>query len=179
MKRQSLGLFTIHCPKELWELLDSRITLMAELHEKNVDEFEEKDFRQKTKRDEQEVAWTVPVVFSIGEEKYNRITKIGKSKKWDTETIFEQLNSPEIVADLRARNEAGGQFQITQPDPEKSKNTYKKYITDFIKKAQEQRPFNMGLHKDDKIKDGYQIFLDKCGYRVIVSIYNGTRIQTE
>ena len=37
----------------------------------------------------------------------------------------------------------------------------------------------MGLHKDDKNKDGYQIFLDKKGFNVIVSVYNGSLIVTE
>jgi hypothetical protein len=172
---QYVGTFTIHCPIEIWETLDSRIRLMAELHEKNIEEFEEKDFRQKTTRDEQEVAWSVPRVFPIGQEKYNQIRKIGKSKIWDTETIFAQIEDDELVAELRARKaNKGGQFQITQPDED---NTYKKYITDFIQKATENRKFNMGLHKDDKNKDGYQIFLDNKGFNIIVSLYDGTKIQ--
>jgi hypothetical protein len=35
----------------------------------------------------------------------------------------------------------------------------------------------MGLHKDDKNKDGYQIFLDNKGFNIIVSLYDGTKIQ--
>jgi hypothetical protein len=180
---QYVGTFAIHCPVELWTLLDSRIKQMAELHEKNVEEFEAKHFHQKTKREEQreeqEVAWTVPRVFPIGEERYKLIKKVGKSNKWDTETIFAQMEDPELVTLLHTRKEAGGQFQITQPDPVESENTYKKYITDFIQKKQEDRKFNMGLHKDDKNKDGYQIFLDKKGFNVIVSVYNGALIVKE
>ena len=170
---QYVGCFTIHCPKDVWDLLDNRIKLMTELHEKNIEEFEEKDFRQKTKRDEQEVAWTIPLVFSIGKEKYEKIKKIGKSKIWDTDTIFSQIDDEKLTEELRLRKKAEGQFQITQPEKE---DTYKKYITDFIQKANENRIFNMGLHTDDKNKDGYQIFLDNRGFNIIVSIYNGTKI---
>jgi hypothetical protein len=170
---QYVGCFTIHCPKDIWDLLDNRIKLMTELHEKNIEEFEEKDFRQKTKRDEQEVAWTIPYVFSIGKEKYEKIKKIGKSKIWDTETILSQIDDEKLIEDLRHRKKEGGQFQITQPEKD---DTYKKYITDFIQKATENRIFNMGLHTDNKNKDGYQIFLDNRGFNIIVSIYNGTKI---
>ena len=32
----------------------------------------------------------------------------------------------------------------------------------------------MGLHKDSKCKDGYQVFLDKKNKNIIVSVYYGT-----
>lgn len=169
--------FSIDCPKILWETLNEQIEIMKELHEKDVDEFEEKLFRMKTEKEKQEVAWTIPLVFEIGEENYKTMKKKSiTSKIWDVETIFKQIPDSELVTDLRRRKEAKGQFQITQP--EKS-NTYKKYITDFVQKAGEKRLFNMGLHADDKQKDGYQIFLDNQKYRIIISIYNGTRLSEE
>ena len=168
-----VGRFMIHCPETVWTVLDTQIRLMAELHEKNVDEFEEKHFRPRTKRDEQEVAWTIPRVFPVTEEQYATIQKVGNSKKWDTETIFALLTDAELVTELRRRKAEGGQFQITRPE---KPDTYKKYITDFIQKAQEGRKFNMGLHAEDKDKDGYQIFLDHQGHHIIVSLYNGSAI---
>lgn len=174
-----VGKFIIHCPESLWKTLNERIMLMAELHEKNLAEFEEKDFRPKTKREEQEPAWTIPRVFNIGEERYKLIKKIGTSNVWDTSTIFSQIYDNDLRIELERRKSNGGQFQITQPDPDQSPDTYKKYITDFIQKSQENRKFNMGLHKDDKKKDGYQIFLDKRGCNIIVSIYNGTAISDD
>jgi len=170
---QYVNKFTVHCPIDLWNVLDSCITLMAELHSKNIEEFEEKDFRQKTKRDEQEVAWSIPRVFHIGQEKYSQLKKIGKSKIWDTDTIFAQIDDVELIDKLRIRKQNNCQFQITQPEMD---NTYKKYIIDFIQKATENKKFNMGLHKDDKNKDGYQIFLDNKGFNIIVSLYDGTKI---
>ena len=34
----------------------------------------------------------------------------------------------------------------------------------------------MGLHEKDKSLDGYQIFLDKKEYNIVISIYNGTKL---
>ena len=170
-----VGKFIIDCPKSLWDVLEERILLMSELHEKDIKEFEERDFRPKTKREEQEPAWTVPRVFMIGRDNYANIKKKSPTSKiWDTDTIFAQINDEDLVKDLKRRKLAKGQFQITQPD---KPDTYKKYVTDFVQKSVENRPFNMGLHNKDKDKDGYQIFLDKPNYRIIVSIYNGTRLK--
>ena len=170
-----VGCFVIHCPKQLWTTVMERIHILQSLHEKNPDEFVERDFRPAKKREEQEVAWTVPSVFTLDKADFDKIQKIGKSEKgaWDTETIFPLISDKRLVEELRKRKAAGGQFQITAPvEPD----TYKKYITDFKTKAAEGRRFNMGLHKDNKDKDGYQIFLDKQGYNIIVSVYNGTRL---
>lgn len=168
--------FEIHCPKALWEILNKQITLMKELHETNPEEFEERDFREETDRDRMQVAWTVPRVFSVGQEAFATIQK--KGIRYVVESIVSLIErSDAVLADeLRKRYKAKGQFQITQP---KEDDTYKKYVTDFVKKAEEDRVYNMGLHKDDKRKDGYQIFLDNRAYRIIVSLYNGSRIQDE
>jgi hypothetical protein len=186
-----VGKFTIHCPPLLWEMLDERIQLMTELHEKNLGEFEEKDFRPKSKREEQEPAWTVPYVIAVGEERYKCIKKIGTSNRWDTETIlalipeiFIPSSDPEtpnitLVDEIRNRKAVGGQFQITQPDPIQAEDTYKKYITDFIQKNREGRKFNMGLKPIHKKKDGYQIFLDKRDYNIVITLYNGTKLLSE
>jgi hypothetical protein len=169
-----VGKMNIICPKSLWDKANEAILIMKELHEKSPQEFEEKDFRRKTKRDEQEPAWTVPEVIHLGEERFANIKKKGKSKIWDKETIFAELAKDDavLVADIRARE----CFQCTQPEKD---DTYKKYVTDFITKATEKRKFNMGLHPEDKGKDGYQMFLDCKGFNVIVSRYNGTLIPKE
>jgi hypothetical protein len=172
-----VGKFTIHCPPELWNVIVERIQLMSELHNKNPEEFKEKDFRPMTKREEQEPAWTVPYVIHIGMEKYGNIKKIGMSKRWDTATIFDQIPDNILYGDtgtkLRDELRSRKQFQITEPN---APDTYKKYVTDFIQKNREGRKFNMGLHEKDKSLDGYQIFLDKKEYNIVISIYNGTKL---
>ena len=169
--KKYVGKMNIICPKTLWDKANDAIKIMKELHEKSPEEFEEKDFRRKTKRDEQEPAWTVPDVIHLGEERFANIKKKGKSKVWDKDTIFAELTKDDaaLVADIQARE----CFQCTMPEKD---DTYKKYVTDFMTKATEKRKFNMGLHKDDKKKDGYQMFLDCKGFNVIVSRYNGTLI---
>lgn len=145
---------------------------------KNPDEFEEKHFRGQTSREklreQQEVAWTVPKVFHLTQEEYDSIQKVkGKSgkdtKAWDKNTIFAQIAKKD--AELEALIKGMECFQVTEPDAE---NTYKKYVTDFITKATANTKYIMGLHKDSKSKDGYQIFLDKTNKNIIVSVYKGT-----
>ena len=173
-----VGRFVMDCPKKLWETTKEQIDLLDALFKKNLEEFEAKHFSPQKGGKEKEVAWTVPLVFDVGETAYATIKKVGRSKVWDVESIFAVISDAGLVDDLRKRKAAGGQFQITQPDSKKSEenSAYKKYVTDFQKKAEEGRVFIMGLKKDQKNKDGYQIFLDEKNYKIVVSVYNGTRL---
>jgi hypothetical protein len=171
--KEYVQVMNIYCPDCVWKCADDQIQIMAELHNKNPAEFEEKDFRPVTKKDLMEKAWTVPSVFPIRPDAWKNIRKIGNGKKWDKDSIFREIEKcaggEEIVKEIRNRD----CFQCTQPEKE---DTYKKYVTDFIKKSCEKEKYNMGLHKPDKVKDGYQIFLDNKGHNIIVSIYNGSLI---
>jgi hypothetical protein len=169
---------TIHCPEPIWAELHKWIDILSEIHNKNPDEFEERHFRPLTARDIREKAWTVPHVFSIGAERYTAIKKLGKSKQWDKETIFAEIakDSPELVSLLQ--QEGRSCFQVSEPQ-EGNANSYKKYIQDFVEKADKKDKFNMGVHKDDSGKDGFQIFLDRTHHRVIVSVYNGSLLPKE
>jgi len=98
--------------------------------------------------------------------------KSGKdTKEWDKATIMAQISKkdPAIEAIVKGLE----CFQVTAPDAE---NTYKKYITDFIARAEGGTKYIMGLHKDSKKKDGYQVFLDNKNKKIIVSVYYGTRL---
>lgn len=176
--KQYVNVMNLHCPIDVYNKVKEFVDMVIDILNKNPDEFEEKHFRGQTSREklreQQEVAWTVPKVFHLTQEEYDSIQKVkGKSgkdtKAWDKNTIFAQIAKKD--AELEALIKGMECFQVTEPDAE---NTYKKYVTDFITKATANTKYIMGLHKDSKSKDGYQIFLDKTNKNIIVSVYNGT-----
>lgn len=163
------------CPQAVWTAADEYISLMSELHNANPDTFEESNFRPRKARDLQEPAWTIPVVIDVGETTYRDNIKHKKNKEggdgkhWDKDAIIALIESTDsgLAALLKDRK----CFQCTEPD---APDTYKKYVTDFAAKATQGLKFNMGIHKKDKERDGYQMFLDKKGWRIIISVYNGS-----
>ena len=83
---------TIHCPEPVWTFAMDTIDRLDELYKKDPAEFEERDFRAGTKKDRQLVAMTVPYVFHVGPENWTTaIKKVGKSKKYDDESIFAEI----------------------------------------------------------------------------------------
>lgn len=168
-----VDIMNIHCPKKVWDTVDSQITIMDRILNANPDDFEEKNFRPKTKREVQEAAWSIPRVFSITQEEFMECTR-KTGKNYIRELIYNEIKKHDAELDKILRSLKC--FQITQPDKD---DTYKKYVIDFKKKAEEGRTFNMGIHKDNKKVDGFQIFLDNRENKIIVSIYYGSRIQEE
>jgi hypothetical protein len=178
--KKYVNVMKLHTPTDVYKKVKEFVDMAIDILNKNPDEFEEKHFRgqtsQEKKRAQQEVAWTVPKVFQLTDEEYASIKKVkGKSgkdtKEWDKATIMAQISKkdPAIEAIVKGLE----CFQVTAPDAE---NTYKKYITDFIARAEGGTKYIMGLHKDSKKKDGYQVFLDNKNKKIIVSVYYGTRL---
>ena len=174
--KQFVELMNLHCPREVYNKVKEFVDMAVDILNKNPEEFEEKHFRGQTPREQQEVAWTVPKVFQLSDEQWGSIKKVkgksGKDKKeWDKGTILPLIASKD--APLEAEIKGMDCFQVTAPDAE---NTYKKYVTDFTARAESNTKYIMGLHKDSKNKDGYQVFLDNKNKKLIVSVYYGTRL---
>lgn len=178
--KKYVNVMKLHTPTDVYTKVKEFVDMAIDILNKNPDEFEEKHFRgqtsQEKKRAQQEVAWTVPKVFQLTEDEYASIKKVkGKSgkdtKEWDKATIMAQV----VKKDAALHDMIKGMdcFQVTAPDAE---NTYKKYVTDFIARAEAGTKYIMGLHKDSKKKDGYQVFLDNKNKKMIVSVYYGTRL---
>ena len=111
---------------------------------------------------------TIPEVISVSKEEYDTIKK--KGGRWDEETIFNIINKykPSVVDIIKGLNK----LQVTESSVEN--DTYKKRITDFVKAFNENKKYTLGT--GPKItEDSYQIFLDKILYRIIVSVYYGSR----
>jgi hypothetical protein len=181
--KKYVNVMKLHTPTDVYNKVKEFVDMAIDILNKNPDEFEEKHFRgqtsQEKKRAQQEVAWTVPKVFQLTEEEYLSIKKVkGKSgkdtKEWDKATIMAQIVKKDTA--LHAIIKGMDCFQVTQPQYETSENTYKKYVTDFIARAEAGTKYIMGLHKDSKKKDGYQVFMDSKNKKIIVSVYYGTRL---
>ena len=181
--KKYVNVMKLHTPTDVYNKVKEFVDMAIDILNKNPDEFEEKHFRgqtsQEKKRAQQEVAWTVPKVFQLTDEEYGSIKKMkGKSgkdtKEWDKATIMAHISKKDPA--LESIIKGLDCFQVTQPDHTKSENTYKKYVTDFISRAASGTKYIMGLHKDSKKKDGYQVFLDSKDKKIIVSVYYGTRL---
>jgi hypothetical protein len=119
---------------------------------------------------------TVPLVFQLTKEEYQDIKKVGTS--WDYSTIHTILQKYDPVLDfeLERIEKLGGKDQVVQP----GKDTYHRYIDGPLHAYEHKKLFTIEGNIKDKNKDIFQTFLDKDNYRLIISIYYGTRtIQPE
>ena len=178
--KQYVDVMNLHCPREVYNKVKEFVDMAVDILNKNPEEFEEKHFRGQTprekKREQQEVAWTVPKVFQLSVEEWETIKNVkdksGKDKKeWDKATILPLIGSQD--APLEALIKEMECFQVTKP---KADDTYKKYVTDFTARAESKTKYIFGVNKKSKRKDGYQVFLDYKNRKVIVSVYYGTRL---
>ena len=118
---------------------------------------------------------TIPIVISLTQDVFNTIKKEG-GNAWNITTIHNIIknNNTDIYDKIKDMDK----IQVSQPGGDTS---YKKFITVFIKMANENRKKNIlqPAQKDDdsplKYKDTYQIYLDNRGFKIIVSIYYGSR----
>ena len=167
-----VGIFTIHTPKPLWELITTQIERMSELYNKNPEEFQERDFRPRSKREIMEVAMTKPEVIAITSEEFADVTqKCGR--EYDKEKFIntiERYNAP-LAEELRTM----AKKQITMPSKEAS---IRKHITDFINAAADNRKIMIDITKDviQQKKDVFDIFIDKTesSPKLIVSVFKAS-----
>lgn len=170
-----VGKFHIHCPEKLWTTVNDRVALMAELHNKNPEDFEEEDFRPRTKKDIMAIAMTIPIVIPITPiEHANIIQKIGR--EYNCEKIIETVGN--YNKDLAEEMKTMSKKQITQPEAERS---IKKHITDFINAASENRKYTIDITKEEiaKKENIYQVFIDKTpdAPKLIISIFKGKLLE--
>jgi len=116
---------------------------------------------------------TIPIVLNITPSEYASISKI--SNQWDFRTIagIIQKYRPDTIPELERIEQEGGRDQIVEP----TEKTYSVYIQEFVDAMNNNRKHNhMGnITKKDKSKDTFQVYLDKFGHRIIISIYNGSK----
>jgi hypothetical protein len=115
---------------------------------------------------------TIPIVINVSEKIFKTIKRICNT--WDIDTIHSIIRTSNI--DLYNEIIKMDKIQVSQPESDKS---YKKYITDFIRKSEQKSKYKIlqpeQKNETNKNKDTYQIYLDNRNYNIIVSIYYGSK----
>lgn len=112
---------------------------------------------------------TVPIVVNITQEQFQTIRK---GRRWNFDNLFECID-PSIREELKRIND----LPIDHECPNPEKPGYKKKITDFIdsSKANKKRKTWATEISKNPTGDYYVIYLDQLEYRIIVSIYYGSK----
>lgn len=110
---------------------------------------------------------SIPEVIDVTKEEYDTIQKIGK--EWNWETIKPLINKykPGYIETLPERR-----FGILEP-----RNT-RKVIEQFLNANEKRERYNWDAYREEsewEFKDSYRIFLDHIGYKIIVSVYLGSK----
>ena len=142
---------------------------MGDVGQSAIENIREKKNKQPKKiKINNERNMTVPTVLTVTPEEYKTISK--KGKIWNCETIFNLLNeyNPNLVVELRTLT----RIQISEPR-DKESPSYAKNITAFVNASNSNRKYCFNVK--NKEEDTYQILLDKFEFRIITSIYYGSR----
>lgn len=115
---------------------------------------------------------SIPIVISnISPEDFKTIIKTGKS--WNIESILAIIKK--YSQDTYHKIYTMEKNQIVQPE---SNTSYDKMITAFVKAASQKHKYTWMIG-DNKLSDTYQIYLDNRSFRIIVSIYYGSKKKLE
>jgi hypothetical protein len=111
---------------------------------------------------------TVPIVIPITEEQFKCI----RPKRWNFDKLFEYMGL-ELRTELKRISEKPVDHEC--PDP--TKPGYKKKIITYIKAENEKKKLKAWATEitNNPTKDNYVIYLDQKEYRIIVSIYYGSK----
>jgi hypothetical protein len=171
--KKYVDVMNIYCPRPVWDKVKKQIHIMDEIMNADQEYFEEKHFREKTKRERNEIAWTVPTVFTFEKERFDKCT-IKKGNTYNRDLLFSELEKDNkcLIDHIRTLN----CHQITKPTTDKSYNTF---IKAALAAAQENKTLSVGVKKEHQNLDGYQLYLDNIGHKIIVNIHYGSRIINE
>lgn len=113
---------------------------------------------------------SVPTVLQITQADFESINNSKKGRKWNREYILEIIKKHSNEEYDKIKNMELN--QIVCPGPDSS--SYNKLITAFIN-AKEANTKYTWASGEKKNSDTYQIYLDKCNYKIIISIYYGSK----
>jgi len=110
---------------------------------------------------------SIPIVLEITSEDFGRITKSGRN--WNISSILEIIKKYSNDSWLKIKDMEKNQVVC----PEKN-DSYDKLITAFVKAFDSQTKYTWAIG-DKRNIDTYQIYLDNRSYRIIISIYYGSK----
>jgi hypothetical protein len=113
---------------------------------------------------------SIPIVLQITSEDFNKITKTGSN--WNISSILEVIKNYSSNSYLKIKDMEKN--QVVCP---KSDSSYDKLITSFVDAFNSKKKYTWSF-RDKKNIDTYQIYLDMRSYRIIISIYYGSKLNT-
>ena len=113
---------------------------------------------------------SVPIVLQITEEDFRKITKSGNS--WNISSIFENIKKYSNDSYLKIKDMQKNQVVCPEKD-----ESYDKLITAFVKAFESKTKYTWAIG-DKRDIDTYQIYLDNRSFRIIISIYYGSKNST-
>ena len=153
---------------------NERIATLNELLARDPEEFRERDFRKMTKHERMEPAMTVPIVVQLTEAEYATLATMKKGRAWDEKKIVAALEPHYAGLEDRLRGLKKAQISEIKPE-EGSGASFKKHILDYVAAAEANRVFVSDVKPKMRTTDFFQMFLDKVHWRVVVSIFYGSR----
>jgi hypothetical protein len=148
---------------------NEQIAIMNNILSVDPEKYIESDFRKMSRSEIHEQAGSVPVIIQLTKEEYESIGKVGRS--WNIEQILQLIAKYDVA--LLEEIKQLRHDQITQPETDVAR---KKHIDDLV--AGERSNFKkiIGIKKQNKHIDLFQIYMDKYQHRLIVLTYYGSRL---
>jgi hypothetical protein len=146
------------------------MNIMGDVGKDAVENIRPDKTKKKTKTNIKDPSDTksIPIVVSVSKEEFGKITKSGHA--WNIESILEIIKK--YSNDTYDTIKTMEKNQIVQPNADLS---YNKMITAFVKASENNTKYTWAIGKN-KHKDTYQVYLDNRSFRIVVSIYYGSRI---
>jgi hypothetical protein len=110
---------------------------------------------------------SVPIVLQITSDEFDKITKTGRS--WDVNSILDIIKEHSYDTWIKIKHMQRNQIVCPETDL-----SYDKLITAFIKAFESGTKYNWMIGEKQNI-DNYQIYLDNRSYKIIISIYYGSK----
>lgn len=174
--KEYVQIMNIWCPLQVITEANEQIKRVNDLLASSPEEFNESQFRKKTKAEINEPAMTVPVIIELTDDEMTSIKKIGR--QWNEKCIKELigLKNQNLLNDIDNNN--CQKDQITEPTEE---SAIRKQLEPLVNGAEHNKKSMTSVKKKNKNKNIYQVFIDKKSSpkRLIVSIFYGTRLDSQ
>lgn len=160
---------TLHIPKSIYDKAIEAIEILINIQKEEPKIFKERDFRNKTKREIDEVAYTIPILIILSKYEYDEIITKKKGNHYP-----EQFIKNLVSKKLGDRNIF--EYEKDQISEPRTTNSYKKHIHALIKAIESKQKFSIDIKKQNREnnRDVYQVWLDKENKNLILSYYNGS-----
>jgi hypothetical protein len=147
--------------------------MLIKIYEEHFDEFTEDTFNNFGKR----IAYTVPIILKIEDKEYDEIVNNRKGKRYNEPLIMNIIQKYNEKLYKNLNNYIKDQISEPASDPKKIKDSYQKnivYLRDYVNR---NAVCSIAIKKKNTFCNAYQIWLDYKNKDIIVSLYNGKKLE--